>query len=183
MIRKAVMDDVDLIEDAYHEHFQYEAEHKAYTVFKEGVYPTRADAEHAVNSGTMFVCEESGNIGGSIIIDKVQPAEYANIPWKGNFSPDEVMVIHLLMVRPSMSGKGIASSLIGYAAELAQNHNCKTLRLDTGSQNIPAVSLYEKNGFEIIAAAPKKVGNVIAHKNHLYLERVLEAPASVLPGR
>lgn len=173
MIRTAVLDDVDLIEDAYNEHFRYETEHKAYTVFKKGVYPTRADAERAINLGTMYVYEENGNIGGSIIIDKVQPTEYADIPWKGNFSKDEVMVIHLLMVRPSMSGKRIATLLIGYAVELAKTYNCKTLRLDTGSQNIPAVSLYKKNGFEIVVSAPKMVGNVIAHKSHLYLERAL----------
>lgn len=173
MIRKAVLNDIDLIEDTYNEHFQYETEHKAFTVFQKGIYPTRKDAERAVKLGTMYVYEENGNIGGSIIIDKVQPAEYANIPWKGAFSKDEVMVIHLLMVRHSMSGKGIASSLIKYAAALAREDNCKALRLDTGSQNIPAVSLYEKNGFEIIASAPKKVGNVIAHKNHLYLEKIL----------
>ncbi|EET61805.1 acetyltransferase, GNAT family [Marvinbryantia formatexigens DSM 14469] len=173
MIRKAVLDDIDLIEDTYNEHFKYEIEHEAYTVFKKGVYPTRADAERAINLKTMFVYEENRSIGGSIIIDKVQPTEYADIPWKGNFSKDEVMVIHLLMVRPSMSGKGIATLLIGYAVELAKTYNCKTLRLDTGSQNIPAVSLYKKNGFEIVASAPKKVGDVIAHKNHLYLERVL----------
>ena len=41
------------------------------------------------------------------------------IPWKEKLSEDEVMVIHLLMVRPSMSGKGIASSLIKFATELA----------------------------------------------------------------
>lgn len=173
MIRKAVLDDIDFIEDTYNEHFKHEIEHKAYTVFKKGVYPTRADAERAINLETMFVYEESGNIGGSIIIDKIQPTEYVGIPWKGNFSKDEVMVIHLLMVRPSMSGKGIATLLIRYAVELAKNNNCKTLRLDTGSQNIPAVSLYKKCGFEIVASAPKKVGDVIAHKNHLYLERVL----------
>ena len=83
------------------------------------------------------------------------------------------MVIHLLMVRPSMSGKGIASSLIKFTTELAQKNSCRALRLDTGSQNIPALSLYQKNGFEIIASASKKVGDVIAHKNHLFLEKIL----------
>lgn len=125
MIRKAVLDDLDLIEDTYNEHFKHEIENKAYTVFKKGVYPTRTDAERAINLETMFVYEENGNIGGSIIIDQVQPAEYANIPWKGNFSKDEVMVIHLLMVRPSMSGKGIATLLIGYAVGLAQTYIVK----------------------------------------------------------
>ncbi len=173
MIRKAVSDDIRFIEDTYNEHFQYETEHEAFTVFKKGVYPTKADAKQAINAGTMFVYEENGNIVGSIIVDQIQPMEYADIPWKGNFSKEEVMVIHLLMVRPSMSGKGIASSLIRYAVELARNDQCKSLRLDTGSQNIPAVSLYKKSGFEIVANAPKKVGDVIAHKNHLYLEKVL----------
>ena len=116
---------------------------------------------------------ENGTIVGSIIIDKVQPIEYATIPWKEKLSEDEVMVIHLLMVRPSMSGKGIASSLIKFATELAQKNSCRALRLDTGSQNIPALSLYQKNGFEIIASASKKVGDVIAHKNHLFLEKIL----------
>ena len=74
---------------------------------------------------------------------------------------------------PSMSGKGIASSLIKFATELAQKNSCRALRLDTGSQNIPALSLYQKNGFEIIASASKKVGDVIAHKNHLFLEKIL----------
>lgn len=173
MIRKAILDDIDLIDDAYNEHFKYEAEHKAYTVFKKGVYPTRTNVKCAINTETMFVYEKNGNIDGSIIIDKVQPCEYAGISWKGHFSNDEVMVIHLLMVRPSMSGKGIATSLIEYAVELAKTNNCKTLRLDTGSQNIPAVSLYKRNGFEVVAKAPKKVGDVISHKDHLYLERVL----------
>lgn len=81
------------------------------------------------------------------------------------------MVIHLLMVRPQMSGRGIGSALIKYAVEFARNDGCKALRLDTGGQNIPAVALYEKNEFDIIMRAPKKVGDVIAHENHLFLER------------
>ena len=172
MIRKAILKDVNSIEDTYNEHFQYELNHTAFTVFKKGVYPTKDDAERAIY-GALFVYEENGTIVGSIIIDKVQPIEYATIPWKEKLSEDEVMVIHLLMVRPSMSGKGIASSLIKFATELAQKNSCRALRLDTGSQNIPALSLYQKNGFEIIASASKKVGDVIAHKNHLFLEKIL----------
>lgn len=153
MIRKAILKDVNSIEDTYNEHFQYELNHTAFTVFKKGVYPTKDDAERAIYAGALFVYEENGTIVGSIIIDKVQPIEYATIPWKEKLSEDEVMVIHLLMVRPSMSGKGIASSLIKFATELAQKNSCRALRLDTGSQNIPALSLYQKNGFEIIASA------------------------------
>ena len=54
MIRKAVFGDIDRIEDAYNEHFQYETDHTAFTVFKKGVYPTRRDAGQAIGAGTMF---------------------------------------------------------------------------------------------------------------------------------
>lgn len=173
MIRKAVLDDIEWIEDTYNEHFIHEIEHGAFTVFKKGIYPTRKDAEKAINDGTLYVYEENGNIAGSIIVDSVQPGEYKQIRWGKTLRSDEVMVIHLLLVRPSMAGKGVASSLVKYAAELAKNHSCKALRLDTGGQNIPAVSLYKKLGFQVIAAASMKVGNVIEHRGHLFLEKEL----------
>lgn len=173
MIRKAILKDVNSIEDTYNEHFQYELNHAAFTVFKKGVYPTKDDAERAIYAGALFVYEENGTIVGSIIIDKVQPIEYATIPWKEKLSEDEVMVIHLLMVRPSMSGKGIASSLIKFATELAQKNSCRALRLDTGSQNIPALSLYQKNGFEIIASASKKSWRCNCTQKPSFLEKIL----------
>ncbi len=171
MIRKAAFDDVELIEDTYNEHFRYEMEHGAFTVFKKGIYPTVKDAEKAISDGTLYVYEENSNIAGSIIADGVQPEEYKGVAWGKNLESDEVMVIHLLMVRPSMAGKGVASSLVKYAVELAKNSSCKALRLDTGKQNIPAVSLYKKLGFRIAAAASMKVGNAIEHSEHLFLEK------------
>lgn len=173
MIRKATFDDIELIEDTYNEHFIHEVEHGAFTVFKKGIYPTRKDAEKAMNNGSLYVYEENHNIAGSIIVDRVQPGEYNGIVWGKTLRSDEVMVIHLLMVRPGMTGKGIASALVKYAMELAKNNSCKALRLDTGNQNIPAVSLYKKLGFQVIASASMKVGNAIEHNGHLFLEKVL----------
>ena len=173
MIRKATLADIEQVEDTYNEHFKYEAEHEAFTVFKRGVYPTKNDAVKAVQNGALYVYEENCTIAGSIIVDKIQPKEYAEIAWRHDFSGGEVCVIHLLLVRPSMAGKGIASALVKYAVELAKNNSCKVLRLDTGSQNVPAVSLYKKLGFEIAAEASMKVGGAIEHDGHLFLEKVL----------
>ena len=173
MIRKAAFDDIELIEDTYHELFKHEMKHGAFTVFKKGIYPTKRDAEKAIDNGTLYVYEEDNSIAGSMIVDKVQPAEYAKITWGQTFVNDEVMVIHLLMVRPSMAGQGIATSLVRYAIELADNSSCKALRLDTGSQNIPALSLYKKLGFQVVAIASMNVGSVIKHSGHLFLEKVL----------
>ena len=62
MIRKAILKDVNSIEDTYNEHFQYELNHTAFTVFKKGVYPTKDDAERAIYAGALFVYEENGTI-------------------------------------------------------------------------------------------------------------------------
>lgn len=173
LIRKAGFDDIPLIVDTYNEHFQYEEEHGAFTVFRKGVYPTVRDAENAVKAGSLYVYEENQMIAGSIIIDNIQPTEYEKIPWSGYFSQDKVMVIHLLMVRPGSKGNGIATSLVRYAMELAKENACKALRLDTGSQNIPAVELYKKLGFRVAAVSPMRVGGVIQHNKHLFFETMI----------
>ncbi len=173
MIRRATDRDLDAVERAYDEHFRHEEIHGAFTVFKKGVYPTRRDAQSALDSGTLYVYEEDGDLLGSIIVDAVQPEEYRDITWGEPLCEDEVMVIHLLMVRPCAAGRGIGSALVRYAVELARARPCRALRLDTGSQNVPAVSLYKKSGFRIVAAAPMKVGGALAHREHLFLERPL----------
>lgn len=173
MIRKAIFDDINLIEDTYNEHFQYEIEHGAFTVFQKGIYPTGKDVKKAINAGTMYVYVGNNNIAGSIIVDKVQPAEYIGIDWGQTLADNEVSVIHLLLVRPSMTGKGIASDLVKYAMKLARNDSCKALRLDTGCQNIPAISLYKKLGFRIVATDSMKVGSTIEHSEHLFLEKLI----------
>ena len=72
MVRKAISSDVEWIEAMYNEHFAYENEHGAFTVFKKGIYPTKKDAEDALCAGALYVYEEEGSIAGSIIVDKVQ---------------------------------------------------------------------------------------------------------------
>ena len=57
--------------------------------------------------------------------------------------------------------------------ELSRENACKVLRLDTGKQNIPAVSLYKKMGFQSVATASMKVGAAIEHSGHLFFEKVL----------
>lgn len=173
MIRRAVMMDLDSIEEGYREHFSYEKEHGAYTVFQEGVYPTRNDAEKAWKNETLYVYEENGVVMGSIILDSRQPEEYKKIDWPSQAADEKVNVIHLLMIRPSAAGKGIGSALVHYALEAARQHSCKAVRLDTGEQNIPAASLYKKMGFQLVSVSSMKVGGAISHNGHLFFEKVL----------
>lgn len=173
MIRQAVIADLDDIEQIYREHFAHERTYVAYTVFQEGVYPTRKDAERALRKDALYVCEENGVVTGSMILDGEQPDEYRKIDWPSRAPDEKVRVIHLLMVRPCAAGKGIGSALVNYAVETAKQDSCAVIRLDTGEQNTPAASLYKKSGFELIAVSAMNVGGIISHKRHLFFEKML----------
>ncbi|WP_418977443.1 hypothetical protein [Bilophila wadsworthia] len=98
MLRQATDADLNQVEEGYQKHFLHEKEHGAFTVFQEGVYPTRADAAKALSKGALHVYEENGDILGSIIVDRNQPDEYETIDWPSRAPAEKVMVIHLVMV-------------------------------------------------------------------------------------
>ena len=171
MIRKAVLQDMDQVEKSYIEVLLYEQEHGAYTAWKLGVYPTRKIAEKSLTDGSLYVMEQAGEICGSIIANRDQPIEYSTIKWKYRAQAGEVLTIHLLCVRPSKAGRGIGKDLVQFAIEEGTRLNCRAIRLDTGAQNKPAVTLYKNLGFELAGTTAMSIGGVIAHDNHLFFEK------------
>ncbi|WP_301107661.1 N-acetyltransferase [Sporosarcina sp.] len=57
----------------------------------------------------------------------------------------DLLDIHRLMVHPDYFRQGIAQILLDFVE--AENTDCETLIVSTGSRNAPAVRFYEKNGF------------------------------------
>lgn len=171
MIRKAALRDAEAIEKGYLELFAYEREHGAYTVWKEGVYPTRETIGKSLSEGSMYVLERDGEICASMIGNRSQPEEYGGVAWRYRARPEEVFVVHLLCVRPSKAGQGIGKDMVQFAVAEAGRMGCKTVRLDTGAQNTPAAALYRKMGFELAGTAPMAVGGRIAHGAHLFFEK------------
>lgn len=174
MIRKATLQDINQVEKSYIELLLHEKEHGAYTVWQLGVYPTRETAEKSYAEGTLYVMEQDGEICASMIGNQVQPKEYSGIKWKYQAQPDEIFVIHLLCVRPSKAGRGIGKAMVQFAIEEGKRLNCKAVRLDTGAQNKPAASLYQKLGFELAGITNMAIGGLIEHNNHLFFEREIE---------
>lgn len=170
MVRKAELKDIDGVEKSYIDLMTYEKENIAYTVWEIGVYPTRKTAEKALSEGDLYVIEHDGEICASMIFNQVQPEEYNAINWKYNVKPEEAAVIHLLCVSPTRSGCGFGSEMLRFAAQKGRDMGCKTVRLDTGSQNKPAVALYTKRGFELAGTSNMMIGGAIAHSDHLFFE-------------
>lgn len=175
MIRKATKQDIDQVEKGYTEFLLYEQEHGAHTAWKLGVYPTRANAIKDLADGSLYVLEQDGEICASIVVNRDQPEEYKNVKWKYPALPEEILVIHRLCVRPSMSRRGIGRAMVRFAAEEGERQKCKAIRLDTGAQNTPAFSLYEKMGYELTQTASIALGGVIAHDGHRFYEKPLSA--------
>lgn len=171
MIRKAQSQDIDAVEKSYIELLLYEKNHRAYTVWQLGVYPTRETAEKSYSNGNLYVLEENREIYASMIINQTQPKEYYNINWKYQAKDEEVLTIHLICVRPSKTHQGIGKKLVQFAIDMAKNLNCKTIRLDTGLQNTPAIALYQSFGFELAGKTSMMIGGLITHNNHLFFER------------
>lgn len=171
MIRKAIIQDIEKVEKGYIELLLHEQEHGAYTVWQMSVYPTRETAQKALDDETLYVMEENGEIYASMIVNQVQPEEYRQIQWKTSVADNEVLVIHLLCVRPSKAGCGVGKRMVQFVIDEAERMNCRSVRLDTGSQNTPAVALYTKLGFELAGTSSMSIGGLISHHHHLFFER------------
>jgi ribosomal protein S18 acetylase RimI-like enzyme len=63
--------------------------------------------------------------------------------------PDE-MYIAVLVVAPSMRGKGIGNLLMQAAFEIAQQNQCSAVVLDVANTNSDARRLYERLGFKLM---------------------------------
>lgn len=174
MIRKALAEEIDQVESGYTELLLYEQTHEAYTVWKLGVYPTRKTAEKSFQEGNLYVMEQDGEICASMILNRIQPEEYGNIRWKYDAQPGEVLVLHLLCVRPSKAGCGIGKEMVQFAINEGKRLKCSVIRLDTGAQNKPAVALYKKVGFTLAGTGSMDIGGLISHKSHLFFEKYIE---------
>ena len=60
---------------------------------------------------------------------------------------------------PSFLKMGVGRALMDYSFEQAQQSGIKSIRLDVYENNLPAISLYEKCGFEYIDTVDLGLGN------------------------
>ena len=147
MIRKANMSDLDRIEEIYNEIHTEIEEGRARIGWIRGVYPARDVAEDSIRRRDMFVMEEGGKIVAAARINQFQGPEYDRARWSFDADPDEVLVLHTLVVSPKEKGKGYGETFARFYEDYARNLGCTALRIDTNAINAPARSLYKKLGY------------------------------------
>lgn len=147
MFRKAIETDIDAIAAIYEKLHDREASGRGCTGWIRGVYPTRETAQNALAQGDLFVEEDGGNIVAAARINQEQVPEYADCPWSIPAAPEQVLVLHTLVVDPETAGRGYGSRFVAFYEDCARERGCTCLRLDTNVRNLPARALYKKLGY------------------------------------
>ena len=130
MIRKATFADLDAVEALYNEIHDAEARGELSTGWLRDVYPVRATAEAALGRDDLFVMEENGGLIGAAVINKLQVDVYEGAAWQFEASPDEVCVLHTLVISPAESGRGCGTAFVRFYEQHAREHGCMELRME-----------------------------------------------------
>ena len=154
MIRKATCTDLDAVEALYLDIHDAEEHGIITTGWLRDIYPVRATAEAALARDDLFVMEEGRCVVGAAIINQVQVDVYDGAAWEFEASPEEVCVLHTLVISPGFSGRGYGSAFVRYYEDYARTHSCMELRMDTNARNRAARQLYAKLGYKEIGIVP-----------------------------
>ena len=151
--------DIDELEKLYDDLNDYLSATINYPGWIKGIYPVRENAVAGIENNTLFVVRHNGKIAGSIILDHHPDEAYNNVKWEIEADYSRIFVIRTFVVHPSFLKMGIGRALMNYSFELAQQSGIKSIRLDVYENNLPAISLYEKCGFEYIDTVDLGFGN------------------------
>ncbi len=150
LIRKAKQQDITAIAQIF-EHIIEEEEKGNCTIgWKRGVYPTKATAVTALQEDDLFVMEEEGQVVAAMRLNKEQVPEYKNCQWEYPAPDDQVMVMHTLVVEPSVKKSGYGRRMVEFYEEYARENHCPYLRIDTNAINTRARAMYKKLGYKEI---------------------------------
>ena len=171
-IRKATIQDISGVEAIYNESHDAEDAGKITTGWIRGVYPVRSVAEAALGRGDLFVMEENSRLLGAALINQIQVDVYQDAPWEFSVPPEEVCVLHTLVISPKVNGNGFGKQFVRFYEEYARAHHLTELRMDTNARNERARTMYRKLGYKEIAIVPT-VFNGIPNVQLVLLEKHL----------
>lgn len=114
------------------------------------IYPIRETAIKGIKEQNLFILLINDSIAGSFILNHSPEEAYSQAKWLIEADYKEILVIHTLVVHPSYLKKNVATSLMAFAKKYATEQGLKSIRLDVSVNNIPAMALYEKIGYQYI---------------------------------
>lgn len=154
MIRKATAADIAAVDAIYQRIHDGEERGRTTTGWKRSIYPTAATAQAALDRGELFVLEDGGAVTAAAILNQTQDPAYARAQWTCPAPPDQVMVLHTLVVDPLAQGRGYGRAFVDFYEDYARGRGCPYLRMDTNVKNAAARRMYAKLGFAEAGVVP-----------------------------
>ena len=174
VIRKGTAADIPAVAGIYDALLTREEQGLLTTGWTRGVYPTEETARAALEAGTLYVMEDGGRVVAAAKIDQNQMEQYAQCRWRSDAAPEQVLVLHTLVVDPEAKGRGYGSAFVAFYEKLARETGRLCLRMDTNARNTPARALYAKLGYAEVGVV-EGVFNGIPGVHLVCLEKGLEA--------
>ncbi|WP_160689554.1 GNAT family N-acetyltransferase [Clostridium sp. C2-6-12] len=150
IIELGTVNDIDELEQLYNDLNDHLAKGINYPGWIKGIYPIRQNAVDGIANCNLYVAKIDGQIVGSIILNHHPEPAYNNVNWEFDYDYSEVYVIHTFAVHPAFLKSGVGKALIDFSIEHGIKSNIKSIRLDVYENNLPAIKLYEKCGFNYV---------------------------------
>ena len=130
-------------------------------------YPTLSVFRQDITDRSLFVMNSQDNtIIGTVVLNDYQDPEYREVAWA--YCGERIVTLHRLCVHPDIQGHGVAGRLLEFAENKAYHDGCEAIRLDVYSQNITAVSLYEKGGYRKAGIVEFRKGSFFCFEKNLH---------------
>ena len=119
----------------------------------QGGYPTREIIENDIARRESLVSvDDEGRLMATAMVacrDELDYREIFDGAWLTESLPDDpcYVVVHRVAVASEKKHNGVGASILDYAAWLARELGCASVRIDTHPGNVPMQKLLEKNGF------------------------------------
>ena len=152
--RKAVEADLPAIARIYEDIHTEEEANRISVGWIRGVYPTIHTARAALERDDLFVGEDKGKLIGAAVINQLQVDVYEGAPWQYPADAEQVMVLHTLVISPSLARSGYGKQFVTFYEEYARANGCPFLRMDTNARNTRARALYAGMGYSEIDVVP-----------------------------
>ncbi|MCR1839919.1 GNAT family N-acetyltransferase [Murimonas intestini] len=142
--------DLDVIEQLYNDLLDVLETGMNYPGWKRGIYPTRKDALTGIVENSLFVARSGDSIVGAFILNHKPENGYDNAKWLYGGDYSLILVVHTLVVHPAFMNRGIGLQLLRFAEKWGKQNGMKAIRLDVYENNVPAIALYERCGYQYI---------------------------------
>lgn len=154
MIRKATEKDIQAVSRIYDEIHTEEEAGRVTIGWIRDIYPTEKTAEMALEKGDLYVLEDDGVVVAAGRLNQQQEPSYAEADWEYDAKEQEVMVLHTLVVSPTIENHGYGRAFVSFYEEFAKNQGCRYLRMDTNQKNTRARQFYKKLGYKEVGIVP-----------------------------